>query len=89
MTIRSNFLFNNIKLYYWLVIPLILDYDLYFVTAANVQKYIFDIAVIVGRLPIAERVGCGTPCLLGSMGVREVVGFVGEIRKALKLDFHK
>ena len=26
------------------------------------------------RLPMAERVGCGTPCLLGSLGVREVVG---------------
>ena len=25
-------------------------------------------------LPMAERVGCGTPCLLGSLGVREVVG---------------
>ena len=23
---------------------------------------------------MAERVGCGTPCLLGSLGVREVVG---------------
>ena len=23
---------------------------------------------------MAERVGCGTPCLLGSQGVREVVG---------------
>ena len=23
---------------------------------------------------MAERVGCGTPCLLWSMGVREVVG---------------
>ena len=26
------------------------------------------------RLPMAERVGCGTPCLLGSLGVQEVVG---------------
>ena len=26
------------------------------------------------RLPMAERVGCGTPCLLGSLGVWEVVG---------------
>ena len=25
-------------------------------------------------IPMAKRVGCGTPCLLGSMGVREVVG---------------
>ena len=25
-------------------------------------------------LPMAERVGCGTPCLLWSLGVREVVG---------------
>ena len=25
-------------------------------------------------LPMAERVGCGTPCLLGNLGVREVVG---------------
>ena len=25
-------------------------------------------------LPLAERVGCGTPCLLGSLGGREVVG---------------
>ena len=25
-------------------------------------------------LPMDERVGCGTPCLLGSLGVREVVG---------------
>ena len=25
-------------------------------------------------LPMAERVGCGTHCLLWSMGVREVVG---------------
>ena len=25
-------------------------------------------------LPMAELVGCGTPCLLGSLGVREVVG---------------
>ena len=24
--------------------------------------------------PMAERVGCVTPCLLGSLGVREVVG---------------
>ena len=23
---------------------------------------------------MAERVGCGIPCLLGSLGVREVVG---------------
>ena len=23
---------------------------------------------------MTERVGCGTPCLLGSLGVREVVG---------------
>ena len=29
---------------------------------------------IDNRLPMAERVGCGTPCLLGSLGVREVVG---------------
>ena len=30
---------------------------------------------------MAERVGCGTPCLLGSLGVREVVGScpAGEI----------
>ena len=26
------------------------------------------------RLPMTERVGCGTPCLLGSLVVREVVG---------------
>ena len=26
------------------------------------------------RRPMAERVGCGTPCLLWSLGVREVVG---------------
>ena len=26
------------------------------------------------RLPMAERVGCGTHCLLWSLGVREVVG---------------
>ena len=26
------------------------------------------------RLPMAERVGCGTPCLSWSLGVREVVG---------------
>ena len=26
------------------------------------------------RLPMAEQVGCGTPCLLWSLGVREVVG---------------
>ena len=26
------------------------------------------------RLPMAERVGFGAPCLLGSLGVREVVG---------------
>ena len=26
------------------------------------------------RLPMAERVGCGTHCLLLSLGVREVVG---------------
>ena len=25
-------------------------------------------------LPMAERVWCGTPCLLGSLDVREVVG---------------
>ena len=26
------------------------------------------------RLPMAERVGCGTPYLLGSLGMWEVVG---------------
>ena len=26
------------------------------------------------RLPMAEQVGCGTPCLLWSLGVLEVVG---------------
>ena len=26
------------------------------------------------RVPMAEQVGCGTPCLLWSLGVREVVG---------------
>ena len=26
------------------------------------------------RLPMTEQVGCGTPCLLWSLGVREVVG---------------
>ena len=29
---------------------------------------------LLDRLPMAERVGCGTPCLLGSLGVREVMG---------------
>ena len=28
----------------------------------------------IDRLPMAERVGCGTSCLLWSLGVREVVG---------------
>ena len=26
------------------------------------------------RLPMAEQVGCGAPCLLWSLGVRQVVG---------------
>ena len=30
--------------------------------------------VVIYRLPMAEQVGCGTPCLLWSLGVREVVG---------------
>ena len=30
--------------------------------------------LMYNRLPMAERVGCGTSCLLWSLGVREVVG---------------
>ena len=33
-----------------------------------------DVWVTVNRIPMAERVGCGTPCLLWNLGVREVVG---------------
>ena len=37
---------------------------------------------IFGRLPMAEQVGCGTPCLLCSLGVREVMGSLpDDIRK--------
>ena len=35
---------------------------------------IIKIYYFIYRLPVAERVGCGTPCLLWSLGVREVVG---------------
>ena len=34
----------------------------------NSESHIF-----IYRLPMAERVGCGTPCLLGSLGAQEVV----------------
>ena len=34
----------------------------------NSESHIF-----IYRLPMAERVGCGTPCLLESLGVQEVV----------------
>ena len=36
------------------------------------KEYLILLTVI--RLPMAEQVGCGTPCLLWSLGVREVVG---------------
>ena len=36
--------------------------------------YCISISTCQYRLPMAELVGCGTPCLLWSPGVREVVG---------------
>ena len=36
--------------------------------------YMWNLVVMSISLPMAEQVGCGTPCLLWNMGVREVVG---------------
>ena len=36
---------------------------------------------------MAERVGCGTPCLLGNLGVRQVVGS-GPAGAIVKRVFH-
>ena len=41
------------------------------------------------RLPMAERVGCGTPCLLGSLGVQEVVGSRPGRGNSKESFFHK
>ena len=38
------------------------------------MTHIFTAIMIHCRLPMAEQVGCGIPCLLWSLGVREVVG---------------
>ena len=36
------------------------------------MKMVLKYQHIKNRFPMAERAGCGTPCLLGSMGMREV-----------------
>ena len=45
-------------------------------TMANMKNDTMNDLIMVKhiRLPMAERVWCGTPCLLWSLGVREVVG---------------
>ena len=47
----------------------------------KIQTIRDNLQVSKDRLPMVERVGCGTHCLLGSLGVREVVGSYQETGK--------